>query len=353
MRCNYRSRSRSAGVSLVELMIGMLIGMIAVIVMMQVFSVSEGYKRTTTGGDDAQTTGAVGLYMLRREMQQSGHVAGTFPVIGCNVQLRAGVTLNAWAPVTINHASIPAGDANTDTLLVVSGSGNGPMDGDRVEAQLVQTTYTVAAAVAASGVGSIAVGDRVVVQADPRPAPCNLVMEPVTAVAAANVSVNTGVPGMAGGILYNLGPAPSIQVYAVRNANLTVCDYIANDCSAAANVNNAAIWTPIASNIVSLRAAYGSDTSAPMDGFVDSYSPVTPATACLWARVSAISVALTSRSAQFEKENVTPAAPAWQGSASSPIDLSGFADWQRYRYKVFQTVVPLRNMAWQGAQPSC
>lgn len=353
MRSNYLVRRRCAGVSLVELMIGMLIGMIAVIVMMQVFSVSEGFKRTTTGGDDAQNNGAIGLYGLRRDMQHSGHVAGMFPVVGCNIQLRAGVTLNTWAPVVINHASIPAGDANTDTLVIVSGGGNGSMEGDRVEAQPAQTIYTVAAAVAASGIGSISVGDNVVVQADPRTNPCTLTMEPVTALAAANVTVGTGVAGMTGGILYNLGPAPSVQVYAVRNGSLAVCDYMANDCSVAGNVNNAAIWMPIASNIVSLRAEYGSDGTVPMDGTVDAFSPVTPATACAWARVSAIRVALTARSAQYDKDNVTAAAPLWQGSASSPVVLTGFADWQHYRYKVFQTVVPLRNMAWQGAQPSC
>ena len=139
----------------------------------------------------------------------------------------------------------------------------------------------------------------------------------------------------------------------MRNGNLTVCDYIANDCSAAGNVNNAAIWAPIASNIVSLRAEYGSDATVPMDGFVDAYSPVTPATACGWARVSAIRVALIARSSQYDRDNVTAAAPLWQGSASSPVVLSGFADWQHFRYKIFQTVVPLRNMAWQGAQQSC
>ena len=142
MRSDFRAPQRFAGVSLVELMIGMLIGMIAVVVMMQVFSVSEGFKRTTTGGDDAQNTGAIGLYGLRRDMQHSGHVAGAFPVIGCNIQLRAGVTLNAWAPVTINHAGIPAGDANTDTLVIVSGSGNGSMEGDPVATPPAETAST-------------------------------------------------------------------------------------------------------------------------------------------------------------------------------------------------------------------
>ena len=52
---------RQAGFSIVEMMIGLVIGMIAIIVMMQVFSVSEGYKRTTTGGDDAQNTFAIAV----------------------------------------------------------------------------------------------------------------------------------------------------------------------------------------------------------------------------------------------------------------------------------------------------
>lgn len=124
---NPRSRRRHAGFSLVELMIGLLLGMLAIIVIMQVFSVSEGYKRATTGGDDAQNNGAIALYELQRNVRQSGLGTGAFPIIGCNVQLRAGVTLNALSPLTINHASIPAAarDADTDTLLVVTGNGNG------------------------------------------------------------------------------------------------------------------------------------------------------------------------------------------------------------------------------------
>ena len=70
-----RSSRRAAGFSLVELMIGLVIGMVAIVVMMQVFSVSEGYKRTTTGGDDAQNNGAIALYGLQRDIQQSGKAA--------------------------------------------------------------------------------------------------------------------------------------------------------------------------------------------------------------------------------------------------------------------------------------
>ncbi len=349
---NLRSPRCSAGFSLVELMVGLLIGMVAIIVMMQVFSVSEGYKRTTTGGDDAQNNGAIALYGMQRDIRQSGLGISALQTIGCDVLLRAGVTLNAMSPATVNHGSIPtaARDGGTDTVLVVYGNGNGAAEGETVEAQPSQTTYTVAsAASSASAPGSFAVGDKVIVEAAIRPSPCSLTVEPVTSVAGTNVTVGTGVAGMSGGALFNLGQSLKVLAYAVKNGNLTVCDYIANDCSAAGNVGNAAVWVPIASNIVSLRAEYGRDTTAPnMDGTVDVFDQTTPTSACLWSRTSAVRLSLVARSAQYDKGVVTAVAPAWASSNAS-IDLSGSTDWQHYRYKLFQTVVPLRNMAWQGS----
>lgn len=352
MRQTPHTARRQAGFSMVEIMIGLMIGMIAVIVMMQVFSVSEGYKRTTTGGDDAQNNGAIALYALQRDLRQSGLGISAMQVIGCNVTLRAGVTLNAMSPVTINHPSIPAADGG-DTLLVVYGNAPGSSEGESVQAKPALTSYTIAAAASsASSPGAFAVGDRVIGQFQPRPAPCNLSMEPVTAIAGTTVSVATGVANT-GGILYNLGQAPRVVVYAVRGGNLTLCDYLANDCSAAASVANPGVWVPIASNIVSLRAQYGRDTAAPMKATVDTYDQAAPATTCDWARILAVRLALVARSSELDKATVTNAAPTWSGAASHPIDLSGDANWQRFRYKTFQTLVPLRNMAWQGAQTGC
>lgn len=352
MRHTLHAARHHAGFSLVEMMIGLVIGMIAVIVMMQVFSVSEGYKRTTTGGDDAQNNGAIALYALQRDLRQSGLGASAFQVIGCNLTLRAGVTLNGMSPATINHASIPAADSG-DTLVVVYGNAPGSAEGESVQAKPSLATYTIAAAAAsASAPGAFSVGDRVIGQFQPRPSPCNLSMEPVTAVAGTAVSVATGVANT-NGILYNLGQAPKVLVYAVRGGNLTVCDYIANDCSVAGSITNSAIWVPIASNIVSLRAQYGRDTTVAMNATVDTYDQTAPATACDWARVGAVRFALVARSSELDKSVVTTAAPTWGGAASQPIDLSGDANWQRFRYKAFQTVVPLRNMAWQGAQTGC
>lgn len=347
-------RSSAAGFGLVELMVGLVIGMIAVIVMMQVFSVSEGWKRTSTGSADAQNNGAIALYGMQRELRQGGHGANAWHLIGCNVQLRAGVTIDAMSPATINHPGIPAGDANSDTLLVMHSNTNGSPEGDKIETQTSQKMYAV------STPASFAKDDFVIAALQTRPAPCDLVMEQVTDVAAPNVTVGTGVLGMGGGILFNLGRAPSVLAYAVRGGNLTVCDYRTNDCSIDGDKDKPAVWVPIASGVVALRAQYGRDTTAPThDATVDYFDQTTPASACEWTRVSALRLALVARNMQYDKEAVTAAAPTWSSSvaaarnAALPIDLGAVADWQHYRYRVFETTIPLRNMAWMGGRAGC
>jgi type IV pilus assembly protein PilW len=74
-------------------------------------------------------------------------------------------------------------------------------------------------------------------------------------------------------------------------------------------------------------------------------------------------VAVVSRSSQFEKEDVTHDNLRWDvgngiavtGAAtcgtskclSVKIDHLG-DDWKRYRYRLFETIVPLRNMIWNS-----
>ena len=380
-------RGTGGGFSLVEAMVGLLIGAIAVVAMLQIYTLSEGQKRTITGGVDAQTNGAIALYQLEREIGQSGYGTSAFNLIGCNVLLRSGVTLAAMAPVTINPAAIPAGDPNTDTLLIAYGNSNGSTEGDGITSQSPppgNNVYKMQTPTA------FAVGDYVI--AEPAAPSCGLILTRVTAIAASYVTVATGVPLVVNGRLYNFGSAPTIQAYAVRSGNLTVCDYTVNDCGADANKNNTAVWVPLVGNIVSLRAEYGRDTSpappAPMDAIVDVYDqatpPAPPANPCGWVRVSSLRVAVVARSSQYEKRdcnkypqtpanpncNVTAAAPVWAGSVVNlvaspsnptalPIDLTKNPDgtdnpnWQDYRYKLFQTVIPIRNISWLGVQSGC
>lgn len=344
----------SAGFTLVEIMIGLLISIISTLVVAQVFAIFEGQKRTVTAGGDAQINGAIALYTLLRDVRQSGYAVSNFNLIGCDTTLGSGVVLTAMAPVTINHAAIPAGDANTDTLLLAYGSGASSPEGDGITARPSQAVYTVQTPT------SFAVGDWVAAapSANASVACGGLVLETVASIAGSNVTVNTGAAG-AVSRLYNLGSAPKFLAYAVRGGNLTLCDYQANDCGAAGNANNSAIWVPIVSNIVGLRAQYGRDTSGPpMDGIVDVYDQTTPADNCGWVRASAVRLVLVARSGQPEKDTVTAATPTWAGSADIPIDLSATAvpsgfTWQNFRYKVFETMVPIRNVMLLGVQTGC
>jgi type IV pilus assembly protein PilW len=362
---SHRHQRCATGFSLVEIMVGMVIGMLGIIVIMQVFSVSEAQKRTTTGGDDAQNNGAIALYGLQRDIQQSGYLTGAYQVIGCDVQLRtlpATVTLTAMAPVTINHAAIPAGDANTDTLLVVYGNGNASPEGDGITAQ------PGGAGGASYGVQSpnaFNAGDRVIAEPQTRPGPCSgtnkLILDTVVSVASPNVAVTAGTGATIGtvvnGKLFNAGQAPKILAYAIRGGNLTLCDYMVNNCGDAARTGDATFWVPVASNIVSMRAQYGRDTqpvvAAQTSYRVDTYDQTTPTTNCNWVRMAAVRLALVARNGQFNKAAVTTNAPVWAGSAGNAINLTANTSWQNYRYKVFQTTVPLKNMAWMGVQSGC
>lgn len=354
MLTSKKSLQFRSGFGLVEIMVGLVIGSLAAIVMLQTFSLAEERKRTTTGGGDAQSTGAIAFYQLQRDIAQAGYGFSALELFNCGVTwaLASGSNIPnpvPLAPVAINSNLVPAGDANTDTLLVMYGNTNGQPQGNSIEAR-AGAVYTVQMA------NAFAVGDRVI----PGPCGANHFIDRVTATAASSVTVATG---MAGTTLYNMGPSPTILAYAIRGGNLTVCDFTTNNCSNADDVDDPAVWAPLASNVVSMRARYARDLSGTMDGIPDTpYDQTTPTTGCGWARISAINLTLVARNSQYEKEAVTQNAPTWAGSAApsgapsnatAPIVLSGDSQWQHYRYRVFEGIVPIRNVVWMGVQTGC
>ena len=81
------TRRRARGVSLIELMVGLLIGLLAVLVISQVLFAVEGQKRTTTSGADAQLTGTLALYTLQRELEMAGYGLTTSQLgLGCTIR---------------------------------------------------------------------------------------------------------------------------------------------------------------------------------------------------------------------------------------------------------------------------
>lgn len=322
------------GFSLVELMVGIVVAMAAVIVITQIFKVSEGQRRNTTGGDDAQTTGAIAVSLLQRDLRQAGQGFSNAQMLDCQLNLGNGRSVAELVPVFINPPGITAGDNDTDVLLISYGSGWGSPEGSLINSQPGAATYSVTAPQAFQP------GDRVVATPQSRASPCTLDLTGLAAApAATNVTVSLGTANVSNGTLFNLGRAPRFVAYAVRSGRLTSCDFLTQNCADAAPAN----WTEVADGVVSLRAEYAKDTSATRDAAVDAYDQTAPTTSCGWSRVVGLRLALVARSRQAETSAVAASAPSWAGSA--PITLgSTNADWQLYRYKTFETTVPLRNI---------
>ncbi|WPB57649.1 PilW family protein [Xylophilus sp. GOD-11R] len=379
MSRSHPSPRTQRGFSLLELMIAVVIGMFSVVVILQVLSGTATSRRIAVGGGDAQLNGVAAIRALQLDLEQAGLGLQSFNISGCSLAYTAGdgasVTLAALAPVVINAAQVPAGDTNTDTLIVIAGNSGSPSEGD----VLTAATNTIAYVVTTPD--SFATGNRVVAAPATRGATCALSLARVTGLSGFTLAITGGVSGLASGsIAYNLGSTPTIRAYAVRNGDLTVCDYLTYDCGRASYASpvSEAVWVPVAGNIASMRAQYARDTSgiagatSTMDGVVDTFDQLTPGVAsdsatipvyCKWARIVGVQIAVVARSQQYDqtlaytgyptltttKTVLQP--PTWAGSASAPITLTG-TNWDRYRYTVMQTRIPLRNAIWQGAQPT-
>jgi type IV pilus assembly protein PilW len=401
-------------------MVAMVIALLGILVMTQVFTLFEGQRRTTSGGDDAITAGGIALYGIQRDIQQSGWGIGSAQLIGCTVTGQWGSNA-AWTPtgpnialplvpVTINSALVRAGDVNTDTLLVVSGSSNGTVEGDIIKSVVVgPPSGFVVTSPAVFGLG-----DRIVaISAQVQPNNCGTApavdLGVVGGASTATTVITTDLSAVASTVqgprLFNLGPRPKVLAYAIRNGKLAVCDYTTDDCAAVCTVADGpagttangscnASWLPIASDVVSLRAQYGRDTTEGnladptkiMDGIVDVWDRTVPAPAtageanvnsCALLRVSAVRLVLVARSNQPEKApggvHVTTTAPVWTGSDTTTLtsisaaeanavainltatrpDTTTWPTWQDFRYKVFETTVPMRNITSLGAVDGC
>jgi type IV pilus assembly protein PilW len=117
--------------------------------------------------------------------------------------------------------------------------------------------------------------------------------------------------------------------------------------------------------VVNIQAQYGVSASASSNQVTQWVEP----NGVTWAvptvadrnRIKAVRIAVIARNAKVEQSAVTnscssttAASPtglcAWEGSAASPAPavILNLADtnWQKYRYRVFETTIPLRNVIW-------
>ncbi len=83
-------RNSQAGFSLMDIMVGMVLGLLGTIVIFQVFSVSESIKRTTTSGGEAQQNGVAGMFILQRALKAAGYGINSNDISPTPVQISVG-----------------------------------------------------------------------------------------------------------------------------------------------------------------------------------------------------------------------------------------------------------------------
>src|ERR1700724_2221820 len=93
-------RTHQHGFSLIEIMVGVVIGMIAVLIIYQVFAAAEGIKRNTTSVGDAQQNGLFSSFMLGIELANSGNaLASAARELGsCPTGATSALT---WRPIPV------------------------------------------------------------------------------------------------------------------------------------------------------------------------------------------------------------------------------------------------------------
>ncbi len=363
-------RRTQRGFSLIELMVGMAIGLVTVLIIAQVALVYEGQKRTTTSGSDAQINGALALQRLQSEIQTAGFGMTSGGTTGCGEirGRRNNVAYNRiMAPVVITDGGGNAPDSlqilgssnaalalpirvygdhqRADTsFLIDKGTGLGVRKGDlmlAIPTTQLGTTQTTPSWCSLFTVSSNPTDTALEHRADAE-WPWN--QDPTNTIFPG--AVDASISYAASSFLINLGTLLDHR-FSIRDAAAgSAMRSLRLDSFDSTTGNTTS--TDLFGNIVNLQAVYGRDTNA--DQQVDTWTAVNPATAAEWAQVIAIRVALVARSDQAEKTAVNAPAPVWHpdGITATPLPVDNVADWQRYRYKVFEVVVPLRNMLWQS-----
>jgi type IV pilus assembly protein PilW len=372
---------REAGFTIVELMVGVLVGLIATVVMFQVFAVSEAQKRTTTGAGDAQQNGVGSVFLMERDARMAGYSMSYFPLLGCLV--------NGWyepanQPFTFRMAPfvIADGGPTPDTVTFAIGDARGFTAPEKLK----QDTPDAAAPFYVNNRYGFALGDLMIVtdtgkdctlyQVSSLPSPG--AVDTIGRLPGNFVDVNGlarqtkfnrvgGVPPgtlyrswngstQIGGRLLNIGQNPTVVTYALQGNQLVAIDGLVPGGAP----------TLISDGIVQFQVQYAFDadgdnsvsstalnTAVLNPGLGDQWSDALPAapTTAMWQGIVGIRLAIVSRSMTPEKAkpdgtcDTTTAFPTWLAKGV-PLDLSADPLWMCYRYRVFELTVPARNRMW-------
>ncbi len=392
------SPRKSRGFSLIELMVGVAIGLVLTLAIFQVLIASEGRKRSLTGVNDVSQSGAYSVYVLDRILRSAG--TGFAQGLsrpeepspgGCRISARLGATgetlprTNAFpapftavprelrlAPVAIFPGASTAG---SDVIMVMSGaSGFGevlstvlPGSIGAADLRLTNTIgYRAGDLLMINDGGECLLSQvsaaKVPCAGDPGAATPTTVCGPLLPLAGAYFTAtgpNTSLALLNAGqpLTFTLGnpgngnPPEFTMLGVGDNSTLFRHDLLLT--------NGQNIVEPIADGVRVLRALYGIDTND--DGMLDAWqSPdvggwdgatLMNGSAVSKARlrqIVAIRVGLVLRSALVEQEMVAPTSLTLFGDLPAAnqvtVYLNVAGENRHQRHRTVELTVPLRNI---------
>ncbi len=381
----------ATGFSLVELMVSVVIGLLALGFATRMVVSSEVNKQTAMGGSDSMQNGVVALFSIERELAQAGWGLNDPILAGCDTVFndtsgytlpsaaRGGATVTPLASVVIQSnsggsdlLSINAGSSYSSTGMALIANNYAAsataIDIDRAPYGFTGSDTALAGGdvivVAPDNVGSARCALGMVSQVVAPAAPGQNQLR--IAGGGVNRFNNAGL-GVAYGALaarvFNLGPAANLSFHG-WSVDQGFLKLRATNLAGAVTGAQA-----VTDNIVALKAQYGLDQragaaftpelgmqvtswSGPM---LDADNDGTAGSAGDYGRIAAVRIAVVARSRNPEKPSATTGlctatttAPTVFGGTAVSLAVTGDSvPWQCYRYRVFETIVPIRNSGWR------
>lgn len=371
-----RPRDRFAsGFTLIEMLVGIAIGMIGLLVMYKTVSLWDVRTRAAIAGGDTQVAGTLAAFEIERDIKLAGMGFGqaTAPDMGCSVtgtDSASGTALNfRMLPVEIidnDGAGLP------DELHVLYGNSS-------FFANIAQYTLSSASSKKMVNRYDFKPGDLAVVTDNSGgvPGSSNCALVQITAdtnidnltldhaagsytnyyaSAASDARYNTPAPTVAfsAGNMYSLGPDPRRNVWTVNGDSLRSVDTLHGTTS------------DYAEGVVDMKVFYGIDANGDQQISAAEWTKAPPV-GTDGKNILGVRLALLLRNRNFEKPGAGPDAqfyvatnPTYLGANGlvtnfAMHDLNATTDsnvvgspnnWRSYRYRVYEKVVPLRNMLW-------
>ena len=345
--------------------------MLGIIVIMQVFAVSEGLKRTTTNTADAQENGLYSLTVIERDARMAGYGLGIQGGLRCtsvktydSTKSSSNVTTQSLQPVTITD-----GGAGADQVEITY-SASGFIGSAASVVKPMPNPSAVFSVDAAVGINP---GDLVFVVNPGAGEPCSQVQVTKIQPTGHWIDVdhnkssqynppnpNSTTPPLfpAGGFgigakIVSVGSVVD-HVYAVNASNNLQLQDLSTTCTANCTLE-------IANNIVNIQAQYGITAAAGNQNITQWVNATSPwdaaslaATPANVVRIKAVRIAIVARSTLREHDPVTTSPMTiWPADTSGITSVANSmvltADQQHYRYKTYITVIPLRNILWTNS----